>query len=48
MSNSETIYREFSCAKWNFWTYLEGVRIFITERQFILMLRQGAKIVTVK
>ncbi len=44
----ETIYREYSCAKWNFWTYVDGLKFSIGERQFNLMKRQGAKIVTVK
>ena len=44
----ETIYKEFSSNRWNFWTYVDGMRIFISERNFQLMKKQGAKVVNVK
>ena len=44
----ETIYREYSSARWNFWTYAEGLRYSISEKLFLTMERQGAKVVTVK
>ena len=44
----ETVYREFSCRRWNRWTYVDGLRYSISARQFATMVRQGAKVVTVK
>lgn len=44
----ETVYKEFSSARWNFWTYIDGIRYSISERQFSTMERQGAKVVIVK
>lgn len=44
----ETVYREFSSARWNFWTYVEGVRYPISKNGFNIMVQQGAKVVTVK
>lgn len=43
----ETIYREYSSARWNFWTYDDGVRCTISKSLFDKMERQGAKVVTV-
>lgn len=44
----ETIYKEYSCARWNFWTYADGLRYSLTEKQFNKMLSQGCKQVIVK
>ena len=44
----ETVYREFSCARWNYWTYVEGLRYSINRKQYELMVTQGAKSVLVK
>lgn len=45
---NETVYTEYSCARWNYWTYVDGIRYSLTRRQYDVMVRQGAKIVTVK
>lgn len=44
----ETIYREYSNARWNYWTYAEGLRYPLSPARFALMQRQGCKVVTVK
>lgn len=44
----ETVYKEFSSRRWNFWIYIDGLRYTISERQFNVMIVQGAKIVIVK
>lgn len=44
----ETIYKEYSSARWNYWTYVEGIRYDIPAKQFGLMERQGAKVVVVR
>jgi hypothetical protein len=44
----ETVYKEFSSARWNFWTYIEGLRYSISAKNFETMVRQGAKVVVVK
>jgi hypothetical protein len=44
----ETVYREYSCARWNYWTYLEGRRYSISRKQYETYIRQGAKSVLVK
>lgn len=44
----ETVYREFSSARWNFWTYIDGLRYSIGKKMYDTMVRQGAKVVTVK
>lgn len=44
----ETIYKEYSGARWNYWTYSEGVKIPINLKQFSIMENQGAKVVNVK
>ena len=48
MEFRETVYREYSSARWNYWTYLEGIRYTITKKEYDLMVRQGAKEVLVK
>ena len=44
----ETVYKEYSSARWNFWTYSEGRIIYISQKTFDLMVKQGAKIVIMK
>ena len=44
----ETIYRERANGQWEYWTYVDGVKYRIGQRQYDLMARQGAKIVFVK
>jgi hypothetical protein len=44
----ETVYKEFSSRRWNFWTYIDCLRYSISEKQFNIMVCQGAKIVVVK
>lgn len=44
----ETVYKEFSSARWNFWTYCDGIRHFISQKSFDQMIKQGAKCVVVK
>lgn len=44
----ETVYKEYSSNRWNYWTYVEGIRYSITKHQFDIMIEQGAKIVVVK
>ena len=44
----ETVYKEFSSARWNFWTYIDGLRYSISAKQFALMECQGAKVVVVR
>jgi len=44
----ETVYREYSSARWNFWTYIDGIKYTISENQHNKMIRQGAKSVLVK
>ena len=43
----ETIYKEFSSNRWNYWTNVEGRKINLSERNFLLMKDQGAKVVNV-
>jgi hypothetical protein len=43
----ETVYREYSCARWNYWTYCDGSIVYISKREFDKMISQGAKLVTV-
>ena len=45
---TETIYREYSCQRWNFWTYCDGIRYSLSATQFALMERQGAICITVR
>lgn len=40
----ETVYREFSSARWN---YSDGTRISISREQFERMIKQGAKAILV-
>lgn len=44
----ETVYKEYSSRRWNYWTYVDGLRYSIGERQYNVMLKQGAKEVVVK
>jgi hypothetical protein len=44
----EIIYKEFSSNRWNFWTYVDGQRIFISERRAAALIRDGARLVVVK
>lgn len=44
----EAVYKEYSSARWNYWTYIEGLRYSIGQKQYNTMLKQGAKEVVVK
>jgi len=44
----ETIYKERANGQWEHWTYSDGIKYRISQRQFDLMAGQGAKIVFVK
>lgn len=44
----ETVYREYSSARWNYWTYIESIKYSISKRQYDVMINQGAKSVLVK
>ena len=44
----ETIYREQSGGRWEYWTYSDGQRIRISEATARKMERQGARIIHVK
>jgi len=44
----ETVYKEFSGNKWNFYTYAEGRRLSISKKQYSTMVKQGAKEVIVE
>jgi hypothetical protein len=47
-ATQETVYREYSSARWNYWTYVDGLRYPISQFQHDKMIYQGAKSVTVK
>lgn len=42
-----TIYRERSGGSWEFWTYSEGQRVFVSEAWARREAGRGARIVTV-
>ncbi len=44
----DTYYKEYSCARWNYWTYCEGRRYSISEKQVLKAVKQGGKLVIVK
>ena len=44
----ETVYKEFSNNRWNYWTYSDGYRVAMSKTQYEKMLRQGAKSVLIK
>jgi hypothetical protein len=44
----ETVYKEWSCHRWNYWTYADGQTIYISKNEYEKMIRQGAKVVHVK
>lgn len=43
----ETVYREKSGGRWNYWTYAEGLRVMLSAAQYEKMMNQGARSVRV-
>ncbi len=48
MLGRETVYKEYSCARWNYCTYCDGQIVYINKNEADKMVRQGAKLVIVK
>ena len=44
----DTYYKEYSCQRWNYWTYSEGRRIVVSEKLVLKAVAQGDKLVVVK
>lgn len=44
----DTYYKEYSCGKWNFWTYSEGRKFYVNAKTVDKAIKQGDKLVVVK
>lgn len=44
----DTYYKEFSSNRWNYWTYSDGIRYSVSEKQALKAVSQGDKMVLVK
>ena len=44
----DTYYKEYSCARWNYWTYCDGIRYSVSEKQVKKAVNQVDKLVIVK
>jgi len=43
----ETVYKERANGRWEYHTYSDGERYYISEAQALKMVRQGAKILDI-
>ena len=43
----DTYYKEYSCRKWNYWTYSDGLKVQVGEKQVLKAIGQGDKLVVV-
>jgi hypothetical protein len=48
MMGQEKVYKERANGQWEYWTYSDGERYYITAKQAEIMIRQGAKLITLK
>ncbi len=48
LNERETIYKEYSSSRWNYWTYVDGIRYSIGKKEYEKIENQGAKTVLVR